>query len=587
LRNPIQECEDIKLIFHVDASPALAASIAGRAREHLPPLLRYFASPALASPTPPPLLRYFCKSMNDLPDDVLARVIIPYCALKERIRMIETCKHIRRAIMSKRMSLGVDESIVLVNESMLIGMPCLINNFIVRSIKKWVMINKDAEQIRSIRSLNMSYDVMNLFTRISPRPPPFCDTFSASTCEVVLPPNLTALTLLAMSDHAMFWKLKRSVIGWVLPSTLTSINMGEQFNNPVIGWVLPASLTSIHMGCEFNRKVIGWVLPTSLTSINMGSEFNNPVIGWSLPNTLTSIDMGMYFDDSVIGWLLPPSLTSIKMGREFNRSVIGWKLPASLTSIKMGWKFNNPVIGWELPPGLMKLNMGKSFNQPVIGWTLPDHLESIIMANEFDQPVIGWSLPQYLSSLSMGLHFDHDVIGWVLPHHLLSINMGSNFNKPVIGWKMPQTLQILKFLHCFNSPVIGWALPNSVSSIKMGEDFNQQVIGWILPPHISTLTFGTNFDKPIDMWIIPSSLSVITKKECDHNLLGEWTRISDTNHILVYTSLALAASDPAEHAYDVPSYQYWTRRRWNAHTHTYLLSPFCGRLVKVLIHKRK
>jgi hypothetical protein len=71
-------------------------------------------------------------TINDLPDDILARVIAPYCALEERVRMVQTCIHVRRVIMSKRMPLGVDERIEVRDEAMLACITGLITNTIVQ-----------------------------------------------------------------------------------------------------------------------------------------------------------------------------------------------------------------------------------------------------------------------------------------------------------------------------------------------------------------------------------------------------------------------------------------------------------------------
>jgi hypothetical protein len=55
------------------------------------------------------------------------------------------------------------------------------------------------------------------------------------------------------------------------------IVFGDSCNQPVIGWVLPESIKSINMGLDFDQPVVDWVLPASLISLDMGHCFDQPV----------------------------------------------------------------------------------------------------------------------------------------------------------------------------------------------------------------------------------------------------------------------------------------------------------------------
>jgi hypothetical protein len=99
--------------------------------------------------------------------------------------------------MSKRMPFGINEQVEVRSEAMLACIPGLITNIIVRNVDEWAILIKDGRQMRIIRSLTLSYRVINRFTTITPRPSQLCDTFVKSMCDVELPPNIKTLILRA------------------------------------------------------------------------------------------------------------------------------------------------------------------------------------------------------------------------------------------------------------------------------------------------------------------------------------------------------------------------------------------------------
>jgi hypothetical protein len=318
----------------------------------------------------------FCDTfINSIPDDVLARVIIPYCALIDRISMVRTCKQIRQAIMSKRMPLGPVEQVQLRNEYMLSSIPGFITRIRVNELDLWNILRKNKKCMTQIRQLNVSIDIVNRYRSDAPQ---YSIESESDVCELVLPPNLAYLTFESNFAKAN-QQFQRGVVGWALPKTLMHLHMGWKFKQPVEGWILPDGLLSIHMGQYFNQSVRKWKLPANLTSLYMGSLFNRSVVEWKLPN----------------------KLETIHMGHKFNRSVIGWVLPNSITSITMSDEFNRPVIGWELPSSLVAIDMGVNFNKPLLGWTLPNQLTTLIFDDKFDKFESGlWILPKTLKAFT-------------------------------------------------------------------------------------------------------------------------------------------------------------------------------------------
>jgi hypothetical protein len=209
--------------------------------------------------------------IKDVPDDVLARVIIPYCALKDRMRMVRTCKQTKRTIMKRKTMLHIDERVDPPIPMMLVSVPGLITNVRVRSLEQWQYIVSDEKQMNSIRILTIPYDVVNTHEG-----------------EWRWPKNIEKLIFVADRNDESEW-FQNQVVGWSLPESLTSIDMGERFNKPVVGWILPSKIEAIDLGYAFNQYVEGWILPKSTIAIDLGVCFNQPVERWLLPSNVLFI----------------------------------------------------------------------------------------------------------------------------------------------------------------------------------------------------------------------------------------------------------------------------------------------------------
>jgi hypothetical protein len=97
--------------------------------------------------------------INDLPTDVLARIITPHCTLDDRIQLIRTCKLIRNTIMHKRMS--IYEKVTIKHKAVLSTMPALVSHVVVQHLHQWEIINSDRKQRDNIQTLELCYDVIN------------------------------------------------------------------------------------------------------------------------------------------------------------------------------------------------------------------------------------------------------------------------------------------------------------------------------------------------------------------------------------------------------------------------------------------
>lgn len=72
---------------------------------------------------------------------------------------------------------------------------------------------------------------------------------------------------------------------------------------------------------------IDHLLPSSLTSLDLGERLNLPIT--SLPPLLSSISFGTHFNQPLEDFTFPPSLKTIQFGGWFNQQV-DYNLPFSL-----------------------------------------------------------------------------------------------------------------------------------------------------------------------------------------------------------------------------------------------------------------
>lgn len=178
--------------------------------------------------------------------------------------------------------------------------------------------------------------------------------------------NLTTLTL----GYILGW-LSNPIKPGLLPSSVTTLILGEMFNQYLIQDMLPPSLTILRFGKNYNSYIFKNVLPPSLRTLTFGYDFNQHLAVGSLPPSLTTLKLGHNFNKNLAVGLLPPSLTILKFGHDFNQPLAVGFLPPSLTTLKFGQRFNQPITFGSLPSSLTTLKFGHDFNQTLAVGVLP------------------------------------------------------------------------------------------------------------------------------------------------------------------------------------------------------------------------
>jgi hypothetical protein len=185
----------------------------------------------------------------------------------------------------------------------------------------------------------------------------------------VLPENLTSLTF-----GERFSNGRQPMDDNVLPKKLTSLTFGDDFDdgklilhpgNPLSNSsnnFLPPEIITLNF-VSFDKIMSSTFLPKTLTTLNLGNSFNQPICKKVLPESLTSLTFGNSFNQPIGEKVLQKSLTSLTFGNSFNQPIGEKVLPKSLTSLTFGNSFNQTIGANVLPESLISLNLHKHLRE--------------------------------------------------------------------------------------------------------------------------------------------------------------------------------------------------------------------------------
>ena len=135
-------------------------------------------------------------------------------------------------------------------------------------------------------------------------------------------------------------RLRISSILWEAPAS----HLGD-------GGDLPSDVTELTFGRDFNRPLSGLAWPPKLERLTFGSKFNRDLVGSE--------------DRSGVGRRAATGAAAAAggIGREEKKSETGLLcyLPWSLKELAFGKQFNKPLPRTLLPPGLISLTLGRNF----------------------------------------------------------------------------------------------------------------------------------------------------------------------------------------------------------------------------------
>jgi hypothetical protein len=120
--------------------------------------------------------------------------------------------------------------------------------------------------------------------------------------------------------------------GDLLPSTLTNLALGDNFNQQLLPGVFPPKLTHLEFGNSFNQPIDPDVLPCGLSYLKFGRSFNQPIKKGVLAITLTCLEFGSNYQQPIELDNLH-SLTCLKFGYCFNKPIKAF--PKSLKHLQL------------------------------------------------------------------------------------------------------------------------------------------------------------------------------------------------------------------------------------------------------------
>ena len=237
-----------------------------------------------------------------------------------------------------------------------------------------------------------------------------------------------------------------------LPSTLTFLQLGWQFDQPLVPGVLPASLLqlSVTSQLEQHHELLQGLLPASLERLRL----------WSWPHLLQAGE-----------W--PPALKALHLGT-FDQLLVPDVLTSSLLFLSFD-DFNHPLVPGVLPPCLVELRVGDSYDYPLPPSVLPSSLRSLSLRGAFCQPLQVGSLPEGL--LFLRLHPDSDVH---LYHPL---------QPPLQPGVLPSTLRAIDFTDRQSHPIPAGIIPLSVRWVRLWSRYRDEDIEAVPPAHAECTWF--------------------------------------------------------------------------------------------------
>jgi hypothetical protein len=220
-----------------------------------------------------------------------------------------------------------------------------------------------------------------------------------------------------------------------IPDNVQFLNMGYFFyKHPITTGELPTKLRCLTMGHWFNKPFDEDVLPESLESLILGNQFNQKFGLRSLPSHLKLLRIGYNFNQTWDQGVLPDSLQSLVLGHDFNQPFAKGVLPGGLKLLALGSYFNQRFLEGVLPFDLLSLTVGHNFDQQFDQGVLPAGLQCLALDHCFDQPFHQGVLPAKLCSLTLGQMYDQNSACSLFPLALREMHFKGDlyYNPPMV-----------------------------------------------------------------------------------------------------------------------------------------------------------
>ncbi|GAM23711.1 hypothetical protein SAMD00019534_068860 [Acytostelium subglobosum LB1] len=329
--------------------------------------------------------------------------------------------------------------------------------------------------------------------------------------ELYLPPSLTSLKVNSSKGH-------HCLLFDQLPTSIKTLELGDHFKtySEVSNGRIPTTITSLSLGNVFNQDLLPSLLPSSLISLTLGDRFDQRIGERSLPLTLESLMFGKDYNHEFGLGVLPSSLTSLSFHEYslYDKEFMPRVLPNQLQSLTLGEHYNQMFRVGSLPQSISYLyfsSMIPAYNQEFKPGVLPASLETlIILGQTFKQSIKRDVLPNSLTRLMIPMNAGHVFEQGALPNSLTCLTLSA---KPVITLGMlPSSLQSLFISDDFNGVIPVGALPESLTKLSFEGCTRTQTHPFtpgMLPSSLKTLVMTNSIVQMFKQNTLPASLTAL------------------------------------------------------------------------------
>ncbi|KAK5580822.1 hypothetical protein RB653_000846 [Dictyostelium firmibasis] len=316
----------------------------------------------------------------------------------------------------------------------------------------------------------------------------------------------------------------------ILPKGLLKLKL-KGFNKLIIRNSLPTSLLDLELGRNYNRAISAYgTLPSSLTSLTLGQRFVHVIYTGTLPPTLKKlIIQSINYNQRFEKRSLPDALEHLEFHKNgfFNQPIGDKYLPPNLKTLILPRQWSNnlePILPQQIPIGVTNLQFhsnecslflrNDSIPLSVLNLRVNGILSNHISYSKGCEKILkGSFIPPSVTQLETGtiVNLSHCI-------NLKNFILDESFNqRSLTKDSIPLSVINFKLPALWDRKLSVGILPNSIKVLDLGS-FNHEIEENVLPQNLESLTMNS-WDQPsINKNIFPQSLTFLSIKSFNQRL---------------------------------------------------------------------
>lgn len=219
--------------------------------------------------------------------------------------------------------------------------------------------------------------------------------------------NVNVVNLLPCLETLILLDFDKGIKFNTFPSTLTTLEFSDAFNQKIGFGSLPINLTTLKFGAEFNQELKVGVLPINLKNIYLGFHFNQKIQAGTFPENLEQLYFSNTYSQIITKDILPLKLKKLFMFSSDEQKIESNFFPSTLEYLHIGCAFKQILEQNMFPPQLKTLVLSSSLLEYTIkGEILPTTLIELIFNMYFIDLNLTFSPPNlqkiYLTKMHIG-----------------------------------------------------------------------------------------------------------------------------------------------------------------------------------------